>query len=114
MNEIKCNLVVTVKITGDLGCRLRSHLLDNVEQLFNFKTMLAGNRVCEVIKLRLTVFTPVLLGIIYIASSLNYHVTLVVDTCHPLARGRNGDTQNTTLVMTGRLEQTLRTPLIGQ
>jgi len=68
----------------------------------------------EVPKLRLTVFTPVLLGIIYIASSLDYHVTLVVDTCHPLARGRNGDTQNTTLVMTGRLEQTLRTPLTGQ
>lgn len=55
MNEIKYNLVVTVKITGDLGGRLRSHLLGNVEQLFNFKTMLAGNRVCEVIKLRLTV-----------------------------------------------------------
>jgi hypothetical protein len=44
VNEIKNSLVVTVKITSDLSGRLRSHLLDHVEQFLKLKGMFAENR----------------------------------------------------------------------
>jgi hypothetical protein len=48
--------------------------------------MLAENRVCEVVEVCLTVLAPVLLGIFPRGSSLDYRITLTVDTRHRLAR----------------------------
>ena len=47
--------------------------------------MLSENRVCEVVKVRLAVFAPVLLSVFASGSSLDYLIALAVDTGHRLA-----------------------------
>jgi hypothetical protein len=96
VNQTKDGFVVTVKITSDLSSRFRSHLLDHVEQLLKLKRMLTETRVCEIVELRLTVFTPVLLGIFSRGSLLDYRIILAVSTCHRLAEAGETETLKTT------------------
>jgi len=48
--------------------------------------MLAENRLREVVKLRLVIFAPILLGVFTSDSSLDYLIAFAVDTCHRLAK----------------------------
>jgi hypothetical protein len=43
VNVVENSLVVSLKATSDLSGRLRSHLLDDIEHLFETKAMLAEN-----------------------------------------------------------------------
>jgi hypothetical protein len=91
VDEVKDGFVITIKITSDLSGRLRSHLLDDVEHLFESEAMLAENRVCEIVKVRLAVLTPVLLSVFACGSSLDNLVTSAVKTRHRLAE--TGETE---------------------
>ena len=54
--------------------------------------MLTETRVCEIVELRLTVFTPVLLGIFSRGYLLDYRIILAVSTCHRLAEAGETET----------------------
>lgn len=50
MNVVENSLVVSIRITSDLSGRLRLHLLDDIEHLFETEAMLAEDRLCEVVE----------------------------------------------------------------
>ena len=54
--------------------------------------MLAEDRVCEVVEVRLTLFAPVLLGVFSGCSTLDNVVTLAMDTRHRLAEAGETET----------------------
>jgi hypothetical protein len=97
VDEIKDGFVITVKVQSDLSGRLRSHLLDDVEHLFEAEAMLAEDRVREVVELRLAVFAPVLLGVLAGGPSLDDLVTLAMDARHRSANPSEAETLEATL-----------------
>jgi len=95
VNVVENSLVVSIKVTSDLSGRLRSHLLDDIEHLFETKAMLAENRLCEVVEVGFAVLAPVLLGVFAGRSSVDNGVTLAVDTRHRLAEPGETETFKT-------------------
>jgi hypothetical protein len=81
---------------------LRSHLLDDVEHLFEVKSMLAEDRGREVVEVRLALLVPVLLGVFAGRSSLNDVLTLAMDTRLRLAEP--GETETFEASFTRRKE----------
>jgi hypothetical protein len=59
--------------------RLRSHLLDDIEHLFETEAMLAEDRLCEVVEVGFAGLAPVLLSVLTGRSSVDNRVTLAVD-----------------------------------
>ncbi|PSO45088.1 MAG: hypothetical protein BRC25_03205, partial [Parcubacteria group bacterium SW_6_46_9] len=86
VDKVEDRFVVSIKITSDLSGRLRSHLLEGVEHLFEFEAMLAEDCVREVIRVGLTLLAPILLGVFAGRTSFDNDVTLAVDTRLRLAR----------------------------
>jgi len=70
VNVVENSLVVSIKVTSDLSSRLRSHLLDDVEHLFETEAMLAEDRRCEVVEVGFAVLAPVLLCVFASCSAL--------------------------------------------
>jgi len=85
VDKVENEFVVTVEITSDLSGQLRSHLLDDVEHLFESEAVLAENRVCKVVEVGFAVLTPVLLGVLAGGSTLHNLITTAVDARHRLA-----------------------------
>ena len=113
MNELKDCFEITTEVTSDLSGRLRSHLFDNVKNLFEFEAMLSEDRVRKVVKMRLTPITPVLLSIFASGSSLDNLITSAVHTRYRLAEAGETETLETVLVMEGRLVLTSHPSLTG-
>jgi hypothetical protein len=63
VDEVEDSLIVAIKIPSVLNGRLRSHLLEDVEHLFEPEAMLAEDRVRKAVEVRLAVFAPVLLSV---------------------------------------------------
>jgi hypothetical protein len=92
VNKVENGFVITVKITSDLSGRLRSHLLDGVEHLFEFEAMLAEDPVREVVEVGLAAFAPVLLSVLAGGSSLDDLVTFAMDVGYRLAEAGETET----------------------
>jgi hypothetical protein len=92
VDEVEDSFVVPIKIASDLSGRLRSHLLDDVEHLFEPEAMLAEERVREVGEVGLAGLAPVLLSVLAGGSSLDDLITLAMDARHRLAEAGETET----------------------
>lgn len=97
MDVVEDGFVVSIKVTSDLSRPLKSHLLDDVEHLFETEAMLAKDRLCEVVKVGFAVLAPVLLSVLTGHSSLDNVVALAMDTRHRPAEPGETETFKTSL-----------------
>ena len=97
MDEVEDGLVVAIKVPSDLSSWLRSHLLDDVEHLFEAEAILAEERVREVVEVGLALFALILLGVFTGRTPLDNGVTLAVDARLRLAKPGETETLEASL-----------------